>query len=199
MQLKYLPDIKSPVDVKKLSRLELHELCKELREHTIDVITEIGGHLAPTLGVVELTVALHYIYNTPEDKLLWDVGHQAYAHKLLTGRFDEFPTIRKFGGLSGFLKRTESEYDVFGAGHASTSISAALGVAEARYQKKQNHRVVAVIGDGAMTGGLAYEGINNSGHIGHQLTVILNDNEMSISPNVFNATHFKSILQSYSQ
>jgi len=127
---------------------------------------------------------LHYIYNTPEDKLLWDVGHQAYAHKLLTGRFDEFPTIRKFGGLSGFLKRTESEYDVFGAGHASTSISAALGVAEARYQKKQNHRVVAVIGDGAMTGGLAYEGINNSGHIGHQLTVILNDNEMSISPNV---------------
>ena len=180
MQLKYLPDIKSPVDVKKLSRLELHELCKELREHTIDVITEIGGHLAPTLGVVELTVALHYIYNTPEDKLLWDVGHQAYAHKLLTGRFDEFPTIRKFGGLSG----TESEYDVFGAGHASTSISAALGVAEARYQKKQNHRVVAVIGDGAMTGGLAYEGINNSGHIGHQLTVILNDNEMSISPNV---------------
>ena len=184
MQLKYLPDIKSPVDVKKLSRLELHELCKELREHTIDVITEIGGHLAPTLGVVELTVALHYIYNTPEDKLLWDVGHQAYAHKLLTGRFDEFPTIRKFGGLSGFLKRTESEYDVFGAGHASTSISAALGVAEARYQKKQNHRVVAVIGDGAMTGGLAYEGINNSGHIGHQLTVILNDNEMSISPNV---------------
>ena len=184
MQLKYLPDIKSPVDVKKLSRLELHELCKELREHTIDVITEIGGHLAPTLGVVELTVALHYIFNTPEDKLLWDVGHQAYAHKLLTGRFDEFPTIRKFGGLSGFLKRTESEYDVFGAGHASTSISAALGVAEARYQKKQNHRVVAVIGDGAMTGGLAYEGINNSGHIGHQLTVILNDNEMSISPNV---------------
>ena len=184
MQLKYLPDIKSPVDVKKLSRLELHELCKELREHTIDVITEIGGHLAPTLGVVELTVALHYIYNTPEDKLLWDVGHQAYAHKLLTGRFDEFPTIRKFGGLSGFLKRTESEYDVFGAGHASTSISAALGVAEARYQKKQNHRVVAVIGDGAKTGGLAYEGINNSGHIGHQLTVILNDNEMSISPNV---------------
>ena len=184
MQLKYLPDIKSPVDVKKLSRLELHELCKELREHTIDVITEIGGHLAPTLGVVELTVALHYIYNTPEDKLLWDVGHQAYAHKLLTGRFDEFPTIRKFGGLSGFLKRTESEYDVFGAGHASTSISAALGVAEARYQKKQNHRVVAVIGDGAMTGGLAYEGINNAGHIGHQLTVILNDNEMSISPNV---------------
>ena len=184
MQLKYLPDIKSPVDVKKLSRLELHELCKELREHTIDVITEIGGHLAPTLGVVELTVALHYIFNTPEDKLLWDVGHQAYAHKLLTGRFDEFPTIRKFGGLSGFLKRTESEYDVFGAGHASTSISAALGVAEARYQKKQNHRVVAVIGDGAMTGGLAYEGINNAGHIGHQLTVILNDNEMSISPNV---------------
>ena len=184
MQLKYLPDIKSPVDVKKLSRLELHELCKELREHTIDVITEIGGHLAPTLGVVELTVALHYIYNTPEDKLLWDVGHQAYAHKLLTGRFDEFPTIRKFGGLSGFLKRTESEYDVFGAGHASTSISAALGVAEARYQKKQNYRVVAVIGDGAMTGGLAYEGINNAGHIGHQLTVILNDNEMSISPNV---------------
>ncbi|SVA46447.1 uncharacterized protein METZ01_LOCUS99301, partial [marine metagenome] len=148
------------------------------------VITEIGGHLAPTLGVIELTIALHYIYDTPEDKLLWDVGHQAYAHKLLTGRFNEFPTIRQFGGLSGFLKRTESEYDVFGAGHASTSISAALGVAQALHQNKKDRRVVAVIGDGAMTGGLAYEGINNAGHIGRQLTVILNDNEMSISPNV---------------
>ena len=184
MQLKYLHEIRSPSDLKTYSISELHELRKELRDYTIEVITEIGGHLAPTLGVIELTLALHYIYDTPEDKLLWDVGHQAYAHKLLTGRFNEFPTIRQFGGLSGFLKRTESEYDVFGAGHASTSISAALGVAQALHQNKKDQRVVAVIGDGAMTGGLAYEGINNAGHIGRQLTVILNDNEMSISPNV---------------
>ena len=184
MQLKYLPKIKSPKDLKKLDNKSLHRLCDELRYYTVNTITEIGGHLAPTLGVIELTTALHYIYNTPEDKLVWDVGHQAYAHKLLTGRFEEFPSIRQFGGLSGFLKRSESEYDVFGAGHASTAISAALGMAEARYQKQEKNRVVAVIGDGAMTGGLAFEAINNAGHLGRQITVILNDNEMSISPNV---------------
>ena len=184
MQLKYLSQIKTPRDLKNLNYEDLHSLCDELRFYTVNTITEIGGHLAPTLGVIELTTALHYIYNTPEDKLIWGVGHQAYAHKLLTGRFDEFPSIRQFGGLSGFLKRSESEYDVFGAGHASTAISAALGVSEARFQNKDDYRVVAVIGDGAMTGGLAFEAINNAGHLGRQLTVILNDNEMSISPNV---------------
>jgi len=184
MQLNYLPNIKGPEDIRSLSENELHELCEELRTHTIDTITEIGGHLAPTLGVIELTVALHYVFNTPEDKLIWDVGHQGYAHKLLTGRFEEFPTIRQFKGLSGFLKRSESEYDVIGAGHASTSISAALGIAEGRHQKNENFKIAAIIGDGAMTGGLAYEGINNAGHLGKQFLVVLNDNEMSISPNV---------------
>ena len=184
MQLKHLPKIKSPKDLKHLDNEALHELCDELRFYTVNTITEVGGHLAPTLGVIELTTALHYIYNTPKDKLVWDVGHQAYAHKLLTGRFDEFPSIRQYGGLSGFLKRSESKYDVFGAGHASTAISAALGVSEARFQNKDNYRVVAVIGDGAMTGGLAFEAINNAGHLGRQITVILNDNDMSISPNV---------------
>ena len=184
MSLKYLPNIKTPEDIKSLNRLELKELCSELRSHTIDTITNIGGHLAPTLGVVELTVALHYIYNTPNDKLVWDVGHQGYAHKLLTGRYEKFPTIRQYGGLSGFLKRSESEYDVIGAGHASTSISAALGLAEARRQLNHNYRVAAIIGDGSMTGGLAFEGINNAGNLGKQFLVILNDNEMSISPNV---------------
>ena len=184
MQLKYLPKIKRPEDIRSFNESELLELCDELRKYTIDTITQIGGHLAPTLGVVELSVALHYVFKTPEDKLVWDVGHQGYAHKLLTGRFDKFTTIRKFKGLSGFLKRSESEYDTIGAGHASTSISAALGLAEARRQKKQDHRVAAIIGDGSMTGGLAYEAINNAGHLGKQLLVVLNDNEMSISPNV---------------
>ena len=184
MQLNYLPNIKSPEDIRGYSNKELHELCEELRNYTIDTITQIGGHLAPTLGVIELTVALHYTYNTPNDKLIWDVGHQGYAHKLLTGRYDDFPTIRKFKGLSGFLKRSESDYDVIGAGHASTSISSALGIAEGRHQNKEDFRVAAIIGDGSMTGGLAFEGINNAGHLGRQLLVILNDNEMSISPNV---------------
>ena len=184
MSLKYLPNIKNPEDIRDLSREELIELCSELRSYTIDTITQVGGHLAPTLGVIELTVALHYVYNTPDDKLVWDVGHQGYAHKLLTGRYEDFSTIRQYKGLSGFLKRSESKYDVIGAGHASTSISAALGIAEARRQLNQKYRVAAVIGDGSMTGGLAFEGINNAGHLGKQLLVILNDNEMSISPNV---------------
>ena len=184
MKLKYLDKIKNPEYIRNLNENELLELCDELREYTIETITEIGGHLAPTLGVVEITVALHYVFNTPKDKLVWDVGHQGYAHKLLTGRFDQFPTIRQYEGLSGFLKRSESEYDVIGAGHASTSISAALGLAEARRQKNEDFRVGAIIGDGSMTGGLAYEAINNAGHLGKQLLVVLNDNEMSISPNV---------------
>jgi 1-deoxy-D-xylulose-5-phosphate synthase len=184
MKLKYLDKIKNPEYIRNLNENELLELCDELRKYTIETITQIGGHLAPTLGVVEITVALHYVFNTPKDKLVWDVGHQGYAHKLLTGRFDQFPTIRQYEGLSGFLKRSESEYDVIGAGHASTSISAALGLAEARRQKNEDFRVGAIIGDGSMTGGLAYEAINNAGHLGKQLLVVLNDNEMSISPNV---------------
>ena len=184
MPLKYLPHINEPKDIRDLSKVELNELCSELRSHIIDTITEVGGHLAPTLGVIELTVALHYVYNTPDDKLVWDVGHQGYAHKLLTGRFEEFPTIRQMKGLSGFLKRSESKYDVIGAGHASTSISSAFGLAEARRHLDERYRVAAIIGDGSMTGGLAFEGINNAGNLGKQFLVILNDNEMSISPNV---------------
>ena len=184
MPLKYLPHINEPKDIRDLSKEELNELCSELRSHIIDTITEVGGHLAPTLGVIELTVALHYVYNTPDDKLVWDVGHQGYAHKLLTGRFEEFPTIRQMKGLSGFLKRSESKYDVIGAGHASTSISSAFGLAEARRHLDERYRVAAIIGDGSMTGGLAFEGINNAGNLGKQFLVILNDNEMSISPNV---------------
>ena len=184
MQLKYLPNISEPKDFRHFSDDQLIDLCKELRSYTIETITEIGGHLAPTLGVIELTVALHYVYNTPIDKLIWDVGHQGYAHKLLTGRMKDFHTIRNFKGLSGFLKRSESKFDSIGAGHASTSISSALGIAEARHQKNKDYRVAAIIGDGSMTGGLAFEGINNAGHLKRQLLVILNDNEMSISPNV---------------
>ena len=184
MRLELLPKIKSPADIRGFDSKQLHQLCDELRHYTIDVVTKIGGHLAPTLGVVELTVALHHVYKAPKDKILWDVGHQGYAHKILTGRFEELKTIRQYKGLSGFLKRTESEYDAFGAGHASTSISAALGMAAARDHHQDDFRVCAVIGDGAMTGGLAFEGLNNAGHLRKQLLVILNDNEMSISPNV---------------
>jgi len=184
MQLKLLPNIKSPADIRKFSPKELQQLADEIRFHTIDVVSEIGGHLASTLGVVELTVALHKVFNTPTDKIIWDVGHQAYAHKLLTGRFDAFPTIRQYGGLSGFLKRTESEYDVFGAGHASTSISAGVGIAESQKHTGKKFKVVSIIGDGAMTGGLAFEALNNGGHLRTPMLVVLNDNEMSISPNV---------------
>ena len=145
MQLKYLKNIQSPEDIRDYSIDELKELCDEIRDYTIDTVTTVGGHLAPTLGAIELTVALHHVFNTPKDKLIWDVGHQAYAHKILTGRLKNMNTIRQFGGLSGFLKRTESEYDVFGAGHASTSISAALGVAAARDQNNQDFKVSAII------------------------------------------------------
>jgi len=184
MPLELLPTVQRPADLKALETDQLRQLCREIREYTIEVVTQTGGHLASTLGAVELTVALHYVYDAPRDKIVWDVGHQAYAHKLLTGRFEQLKTIRQYGGLSGFLKRSESEYDVFGAGHASTSISAALGIAIARDLHGEDFRVAAVIGDGAMTGGLAYEGLNNAGQQKRQLLVILNDNEMSISPNV---------------
>jgi 1-deoxy-D-xylulose-5-phosphate synthase len=176
--------INSPEDLKDLSINQLEKLCDEIREYFVEVITNIGGHFAPSLGVVELTVALHYVYDAPRDKLIWDVGHQGYVHKILTGRREALKTIRQYKGISGFLKRSESEYDDFGAGHASTSISAALGFAMARDLKGLDHKVVAIIGDGAMTGGLAYEALNNAGSLKKDILVILNDNQMSISPNV---------------
>ena len=184
MQLKILPKMKSPDDLRKLDSEQLLKLADELRHFTIETVTEIGGHLAPTLGVIELTIALHKVFNTPKDKIIWDVGHQGYAHKILTGRLNKFNTIRRMGGLSGFLKISESEYDTFGAGHASTSISAATGIAEARKHNNKDFRVVSVIGDGSMTGGLAFEAMNNAGHLKTPMLIILNDNEMSISPNV---------------
>lgn len=184
MAKKLLDKINFPADIKKLSIDDLKRLAKELREYTIATVEKTGGHLASTLGAVELTIALHYVYDTPIDKIVWDVGHQGYAHKILTGRKDKLNTIRQYGGLCGFLSPTESEYDTFGAGHASTSISAAFGIASARDHRKEDYKVVAVIGDGAMTGGLAFEGLINAGNSRKQLLVILNDNTMSISPNV---------------
>ena len=180
-----LQTINSPEDLKKLTREKLHQVCDELRQYIIDVVSVHGGHFGASLGVVELTVALHYIYNTPYDQLVWDVGHQAYGHKILTGRRENFPTNRKYKGLSGFPKRSESQYDTFGVGHSSTSISAALGMAMAAKYKGENERkVVAVIGDGAMTAGLAFEGLNHAGVADADLLIVLNDNCMSIDPNV---------------
>jgi len=179
-----LEKIDSPADLKRLSLPDLRRLAGEIRECLIDRITENGGHLASNLGVVELTLALHYVFDSPRDAIVWDVGHQAYVHKLVTGRRDRFATIRQLGGLSGFCVREESPHDAFGAGHAGTSVSAALGLAVARDLQGQSGHVVAVIGDGAMTCGLAFEGVNNAGHLGNRLIVVLNDNEMSISPNV---------------
>jgi 1-deoxy-D-xylulose-5-phosphate synthase len=184
LNLKRLPRIQSPADLRKLAPEELKEVAREMRETIIDTVMRKGGHLGASLGIIELTIAIHYIYNTPRDKFLLDVGHQGYGHKLLTGRFDRFDTIRQEGGLSGFLKRSESEYDAFGAGHASTAISAALGQAIARDHLGDDYKVVALIGDGAMTGGLAFEGLNNAGlRRETDFVVILNDNSMSISPN----------------
>jgi 1-deoxy-D-xylulose-5-phosphate synthase len=179
-----LDQIESPDQISGLTREELHRLNDELREEIIEVVSGVGGHLGASLGVVELTVALHHVFDTPRDKIVWDVGHQAYGHKVLTGRRDRFPTIRQAEGLSGFPKRGESVHDTFGVGHSSTSISAALGYAIARDLRKEKHTVVAIIGDGAITGGMAYEGLNNVGDTGTDMIVILNDNEMSISPNV---------------
>jgi 1-deoxy-D-xylulose-5-phosphate synthase len=178
-----LDTVRSPADTRELSIAELKQLADELRAETIDAVSVTGGHLGAGLGVVELTVALHHVYETPKDILIWDVGHQAYPHKILTGRRDRIRTLRQGGGLSGFTKRAESEYDPFGAAHASTSISAALGFAVARDAKGEDHRVVAVIGDGSMSAGMAYEAMNNAGST-KQLTVILNDNDMSIAPPV---------------
>jgi 1-deoxy-D-xylulose-5-phosphate synthase len=180
-----LKTINSSADLKKLKRNQLPKLCDELRQYIIDVVSVYGGHFGASLGTVELTVALHYVYNTPYDQLVWDVGHQAYGHKILTGRRDNFSTNRKYKGLSGFPKRTESEYDTFGVGHSSTSISAALGMAMASHYKGETDRQhVAIIGDGAMTAGLAFEGMNHAGIENTNLLIILNDNCMSIDPNV---------------
>ena len=179
-----LDTVNNPQDLKKLPPELLPQLAQEIREKIIATVSKTGGHLAPSLGVVELTIALHYVFECPRDKIIWDVGHQAYAHKLLTGRQDRFPTLRQYGGLSGFPKRSESPYDAFDTGHSSTSISAALGMAAARCLKKERNRVIAVIGDGAMTAGLAFEGLNNAGDLNKDLIVILNDNGMSIAPNV---------------
>lgn len=179
-----LKTISSPDDLKKLKREELITLSKELREFIIDIVSCNPGHFGASLGVVELTIALHYVYNTPYDKIIWDVGHQAYGHKILTGRRDNFHTNRKYQGISGFPKMEESEYDAFGVGHSSTSISAALGMAKAVKHKEEDRQVIAVIGDGAMTAGLAFEGLNNAGTEQSDLLVILNDNNISIDPSV---------------
>ena len=180
-----LQTVNSPADLKQLSREQLQQLSDELRQYIIDTVSVHGGHFAASLGVVELTVALHYVFNTPYDQLVWDVGHQAYGHKILTGRRDQFASNRKYNGLSGFPKRTESQYDTFGVGHSSTSISAALGMAmAARYKGETDRKTVAVIGDGAMTAGLAFEGMNHAGVADTDLLIILNDNCMSIDPNV---------------
>ena len=180
-----LQTINSPADLKKLSREQLHQVSEELRQYIIDTVSVHGGHFAASLGVVELSVALHYVFNTPYDQLVWDVGHQAYGHKILTGRRDRFNTNRKYNGLSGFPKRAESEYDTFGVGHSSTSISAALGMAmAAKYKGETDRKAVAIIGDGAMTAGLAFEGMNHAGVADTDLLIILNDNCMSIDPNV---------------
>jgi 1-deoxy-D-xylulose-5-phosphate synthase len=181
---KYLFDINSPDDLRKLPREALPQICAELRNYLIDTVTQTGGHFGAGLGVVELTVALHYVLNTPDDKLVFDVGHQAYPHKILTGRRDLMKTIRKKGGLSGFPNRKESEYDVFGTGHASTSISAALGIATARDINNEHYSVAAVIGDGSMTGGMAYEAMNNCGYQKRKVLIILNDNNFSIDKNI---------------
>src|SRR5688572_11156097 len=180
-----LQSINNPDDLKKIPKEKLYQVCDELRQYIIDVVSVHGGHFAASLGVVELTVALHYIYNTPYDQLVWDVGHQAYGHKILTGRRDQFNTNRKYKGLSGFPKRSESEYDTFGVGHSSTSISAALGMSmAAKYKGEKDRKVVAVIGDGAMTAGIAFEALNHAGVADSDVLIILNDNCMSIDPNV---------------
>ena len=190
--MRLLDNINSPQDLKKLSLSDLNKLAREIREKIITTVSKTGGHLAPNLGVVELTIALHYVFDTPNDKLIWDVGHQSYAHKLLTGRKNAFHTLRQWGGIAGFPRREESPYDTFNTGHSGTSISAALGMAIARDFKKDNHRVIAVIGDGSMTAGMAFEALNQAGDLDKDLIVVLNDNEMSISNNVGALSSFLS-------
>lgn len=187
-----LKDIHSPADIRQLSVEQLQYIAAEIRQQIITTVSKNGGHLAPSLGVVELTLALHYVFNTPQDKLIWDVGHQSYAHKLITGRRDDFHTLRQYKGLSGFPKLEESEYDAFETGHAATSISAALGMTMAKDIKNCGDRSIAVIGDGSMTAGMAFEALNHAGDLNKNLIVVLNDNEMSISPNVGAISSFLS-------
>ena len=187
-----LNQINSPADLKGRSREELSQIADELRAETVSTVSTTGGHLGAGLGVVELTVAIHAVFNTPRDKLVWDVGHQAYPHKILTGRRDRIRTLRQGGGLSGFTKRDESEYDAFGAAHAGTSVSAAAGFAIARDLKKDDNNVIAVVGDGAMSAGMIYEAMNNAGGMHSRLIVILNDNDMSIAPPVGAMSHYLS-------
>ena len=182
--MRFLQDINSPVDLRKLRVEDLQEVADEVRQFIIDTCSRVGGHTGASLGAVELAVAMHYVFDTPNDRLVWDVGHQAYAHKILTGRRDELHTIKQLGGLSGFLRRDESEYDTFGAGHASTSLSAALGMAVARDRKGEDFHVCALIGDSSLAGGMAMEALNQAGHLKSRLIVLLNDNEMSIAPAV---------------
>jgi len=190
-----LEQIDSPYDLKKLDKKDFPLICEEIRQFLIEKVSKTGGHLASNLGIVELTVALHYVFNSPVDKIIWDVGHQCYVHKIITGRKDQFDTLRKFNGLSGYTKRTESVHDIFGAGHSSTSISAALGIAKARDLKGEKYSVVAVIGDGALTGGMAFEALNNAGRSKTDLIVVLNHNEMSISENVGSLSLYLSKLR----
>lgn len=180
----FLKQVSSPADLKKLSVRELEILAGEIRQEIIETVSRNGGHLAPSLGVVELTLALHYVFDTPRDKILWDVGHQAYSHKLITGRRDRFHTLRQYGGISGFPKREESPFDTLNSGHSSTSISAGLGISTAKSLKGEHDKVIAVIGDGSMTAGMAFEGLNQAGETEKDLIVVLNDNAMSIAPNV---------------
>lgn len=175
-----LEKINKPNDIKKLDPIEYNQLAYEIRQFLIENISKTGGHLASNLGVVELTMALHIVFNLPQDKLIWDVGHQSYTHKILTGRKDLFGGLRKFGGMSGFPKRNESDYDAFDTGHSSTSISAGLGYACARDVRKQHYDVISVIGDGALTGGMAYEALNNASRVKGSFIIVLNDNTMSI-------------------
>jgi 1-deoxy-D-xylulose-5-phosphate synthase len=179
-----LENINSPADLRRLSIEQLQPVADEIRQFILETMSRVGGHTGASLGAIELAVALHYAFDTPHDRLVWDVGHQAYAHKILTGRREELPTIKQYGGISGFLRRDESEYDTFGAGHASTSLSAALGMAIARDKKGEDHHVVALIGDASLAGGMAMEAINQAGHLKSRLIVVLNDNEMSIAPAV---------------
>ena len=190
-----LSAIKSPADLRRLSREDLPALAQELRNRMVDVCSRTGGHIGAGLGVVELTIALHYAFDTPADQLVWDVGHQGYPHKLLTGRNDRMETLRQEAGVSGFLKRSESEYDAFGAGHAATAISAALGMAVGRDLQGESFKVVAILGDGALTSGLSYEGLNNAGHSERDIIVVLNDNEMSIAPNVGAMSKYLNSIQ----
>ncbi len=188
--------INSPDEIKKLDRRLLKPLAAQIRGFLINSLSKTGGHLASNLGVVELTIAIHRVFDTQKDKIVWDVGHQTYTHKILTGRKEEFQTLRNFGGISGFPKCDESEHDCFNTGHSSTSISAALGIAKARDLQGGTHSVVAVIGDGALTGGLAFEGLNNAGRVKSNFIVVLNDNEMSISKNVGGISKYLNRIRS---